>query len=100
VNRPATSPACDIDALVAERLAALKPLRVELIDDSALHAGHAGAKDGGHYRLLIVAAEFSGKSTVLRHRLVYEAMGDLMRSRIHALSIRALTPEEAAGLPA
>ena len=87
--------------MFAERLAVLKPLRLELIDDSARHAGHAGAKDGGHYRLLIVSSEFSGRSTVIRHRLVYEAMGDLMHSRIHALSIRALTPEEAsaAGLP-
>ena len=83
--------------MFAERLAVLKPLRLELIDDSARHAGHAGAKDGGHYRLLIVSSEFSGRSTVIRHRLVYEAMGDLMHSRIHALSIRALTPEEASG---
>jgi BolA protein len=97
VSSPAAPSA--IEAMFRERLAALKPLRLEIIDDSALHAGHAGAKEGGHYRVLIVSAEFSGKPAVSRQRLVYEAMGDLKRSRIHALSIRALTPEEAVGLP-
>lgn len=85
-----------IEPLLRERLAELNPLRFELIDDSAKHAGHAGAKSGGgHYRLLIVSAAFSGKSTVARHRLVYEALGDLMRCRIHALSIQSLAPDEA-----
>ena len=83
-------------ALLRERLASLDPQRVELIDDSAKHAGHAGARNGGgHYRLLIVAECFRGKSTLARHRLVYDALGELMRSRIHALSIRSLTPDEA-----
>ena len=83
-------------SLLRERLAGLQPLRLELIDDSARHAGHAGARSGGgHYRLLIVSASFLGKSTVSRHRLVYDALGDLMRSKIHALSIQSLTPEEA-----
>lgn len=86
----------EFEALLRERLASLAPLRVELIDDSAQHAGHAGAKSGGgHYRLLIVAEIFRGKSTLARHRLVYDALGELMRSRIHALSIRSLTPDEA-----
>ena len=77
------------------RLAPLAAQRIELIDDSALHAGHEGAKGGGgHYRLLIVAAAFAGKSTVARHRLVNDAFGDLMRGRIHALSIKSLTPDE------
>lgn len=77
------------------RLAPLAAQRIELIDDSALHAGHEGAKGGGgHYRLLIVAVAFAGKSTVARHRLVYDALGDLMRGRIHALSIKSLTPDE------
>jgi BolA protein len=85
-----------IEAQLRERLAGLNPLQFELIDDSAKHAGHAGAQGGGgHYRLLIVSAEFSGKSTVARHRLVYEALGDLMRCRIHALSIQSLAPGEA-----
>ncbi len=85
----------DFEALLRERLAPLAPTRVELIDDSALHAGHEGAKSGGgHYRLLVVSAAFAGKSTVSRHRLVYEALGDLMRQKIHALSIKSLAPEE------
>ncbi len=83
------------EALLHERLASLAPARIELIDDSALHAGHEGAKSGGgHYRLLVVSAAFAGKSTVARHRLVYDALGELMRQRIHALSIKSLTPEE------
>lgn len=85
----------DFKALLRERLAGLNPLRLEVIDDSARHAGHAGARSGGgHYRLLIVSAEFSGKSTLRRHRMIYDALGELMRSRIHALSIQSLTPEE------
>lgn len=85
----------DIEALLRERLAFLEPLRLEVIDDSALHAGHAGAREGGHYRLLIVSTGFAGKSTLQHHRLIYDALGELMQSRIHALSIRSLTPEEA-----
>ena len=85
----------DIEALLRERLAFLEPLRFEVIDDSALHAGHAGAREGGHFRLLIVSPRFAGKTTLQRHRIIYDALGELMRSRIHALSIRSLTPEEA-----
>ena len=86
----------DIETLLRERLAFLAPLRLEVIDDSAKHAGHAGARSGGgHYQLLIVSEHFAGKSTLQRHRLIYDALGELMRSRIHALSIRSLTPEEA-----
>jgi BolA family transcriptional regulator, general stress-responsive regulator len=85
----------DIEAILRERLAVLRPVRLELVDDSLLHAGHEGArKGGGHYRLLIVSAEFSGKSTLNRHRLVFDSLGELMRGRIHALSIQPLTPEE------
>lgn len=87
--------ATDMASTVSQRLAVLCPLRVELIDDSAKHAGHAGAQGGGgHYRLLIVTESFRGKSTLARHRLVYDALGDLMRGRIHALSISSLTPDE------
>ena len=85
----------EVEAQVRERLAVLSPLRLEVIDDSALHAGHAGARAGGHYRLLIVSREFAGKTTLQRHRLIHDALGELMRSRIHALSIRSLTPDEA-----
>ncbi len=82
---------------IRERLRALQPLSIELIDDSAKHAGHAGAKSGGgHYRLNIVSPRFSGVPTIERHRLIYEALGDLMQHQIHALSITALSPEETA----
>lgn len=84
----------DLESLLRQRLAFLFPLQLELIDDSAKHAGHSGAREGGHYRLLIVSNEFAGKSTLQRHRLIYDALGELMRSRIHALSIRSLTPDE------
>lgn len=81
---------------IRERLEALAPEQLELIDESALHIGHEGAKGGGgHYRLTIVSAAFVGKSTVARHRLVYDALGPMMRREIHALAIRALTPDEA-----
>lgn len=94
-DTPSNHTAGELESHLRERLAALKPLEIELIDDSALHAGHAGARDGGrHYRLRIVSAEFSGKTTVARHRLVYAALGELMRSRIHALGIVSLAPEE------
>lgn len=88
------STATDIEALLRERLAPLDPQRFELADDSHLHAGHAGAREGGHYRLLLVSAAFSGKNTVARHRQVFSLVGDLMRTRIHALGIKALAPEE------
>ncbi|MFA7292232.1 MAG: BolA family protein [Rhodocyclaceae bacterium] len=86
--------ATDIEVLLRERLAPLEPQRFELADDSHLHAGHAGAREGGHYRLLLVSAAFSGKNTVARHRQVFSLVGDLMRTRIHALGIKALAPEE------
>lgn len=97
MSQPGSSKAfSDFESVLRERLAGLNPLGLELIDDSAKHAGHAGARSGGgHYRLLIVSAEFAGKSTLIRHRMIYDALGELMRSRIHALSIRSLTPEEA-----
>ena len=86
----------EFETTLRERLADLNPLRLELIDDSAKHAGHAGAQSGGgHYRVLIVSQSFCGKSTLARHRLVYDALGELMRSKIHALSIQSLAPDEA-----
>jgi BolA protein len=83
-------------AAIRERLfAALDPVAIELADESALHAGHEGARGGGgHYRLTIVSPRFRGQSTLARHRLVYGALGELMKRDIHALAIRALTPEE------
>lgn len=85
----------DTVARLRERLSTLHPQSLELEDESHLHAGHAGARSGGgHYRLHIVATAFAGKNTVARHRMIYDAAGDLMRGAVHALSIRALTPEE------
>jgi BolA protein len=78
-----------------ERLQALAPENIEILDESGKHAGHAGAKGGGgHYELLIVSPRFAGCSTLVRHRLVYKALGDLMQKDIHALAIRALAPNE------
>jgi BolA protein len=83
-----------IDAM-RTALAALDPGAVEIIDDSAKHAGHAGAKSGGgHYRLSIVSPRFAGCRTMERHRLVYDALGPLMKREIHALSITAKSPDE------
>ncbi len=74
---------------------ALAPVSLHIDDESAQHAGHAGARDGGgHYRVDIVSAAFAGKNTMARHRLIYAALGDLMPRAIHALSIRASAPEE------
>jgi BolA protein len=85
---------------IEQELAALQPTRLELADDSALHAGHVGAKGGGgHYRLTIVSQQFSGKNTVARHRMVYAALGPMMQQQIHALAIRAYAPDEAEIIP-
>nr|WP_286206761.1 BolA family protein [Thauera linaloolentis] len=75
---------------------AFSPDEIEVRDDSALHTGHAGARDGGgHYALRIVAGAFAGHGTVARHRMIYQALGDMMRKEIHALAIKATTAEEA-----
>jgi BolA family transcriptional regulator, general stress-responsive regulator len=80
---------------IREKLQALAPLRLEIEDESARHAGHAGAQSGGgHYQLLIVASGFAGKNKVARHRMIYSALGDMMQKDIHALSIQALSPDE------
>lgn len=84
----------NIPEQIEARLASLKPSLIRIEDDSALHRGHAGAKEGGHFRLTIVAESFAGLSPVARHRLVNQAVGDLMRQGIHALSIKAATPSE------
>ncbi|MFI3197769.1 MAG: BolA family protein [Methylococcaceae bacterium] len=74
---------------------ALKPELLEIIDNSAAHAGHAGTKSGGgHYHVTIVAEAFEGKSLVQRHQLIYKAIGDMMKQQIHALGINALSPSE------
>lgn len=82
-------------ALIRERLnAALSPLQLDIRDDGAQHAGHAGAAAGGHYTVTVVSAAFDGRARVARHRLVYDALSDGMQRGIHALSINAYTPKE------
>jgi BolA protein len=80
-------------------LAALAPIRMEVVDDSFKHAGHEGAKGGGgHYSLTIVSPQFAGKNTLARHRMIYAALGSMMQAQIHALAIRAYAPGEAESL--
>lgn len=91
------------DTLAAHRLQAirnrlseaLKPLELTVEDQSHLHRGHAGAQSGrGHFAVQIVSPMFNGMSLIQRHRAVYAALGELMTSDIHALSITALAPDE------
>lgn len=77
-------------------LQALAPSDLEVVDESHRHVGHEGARDGrGHFAVQIVSEAFAGMSPLARHRRVYEALGTMMQSDIHALSIRARTPAEA-----
>ena len=81
---------------MTQRLQSLEPVSLKVRDDSALHAGHAGARSGGgHYHLTIVSDAFSGQRTLARHRMVYDALGDMMQRQIHALAIQAMTANEA-----
>lgn len=89
----------DVMQALRERLATLEPETLELHDDSREHAGHAGAQGGGgHYEVLISTARFEGLAPLARHRMVYTAVGDLMRRQVHALAIKAYTPAELARL--
>ncbi len=86
----------DLQQAIRAQLAALQPAEVRLEDDSALHAGHAGAAGGGaHFRLRVVSARFAGLGRIERHRLVYSCLATLLRRDIHALSMVLLTPDEA-----
>ena len=93
-------PAQETGPVAAEMLrrlnSALSPTRIELVDDSEAHRGHGGYNPAGesHFSLTIESAEFESKSRVERQRMVYSALGDLMESRVHALSIRATAPGE------
>lgn len=80
--------------LITERLQVLEPSTLKINDDSALHAGHQGNGGGGHFTLFITSSHFSGKSLIMRHRLIYQALGDLMPHKIHALSIHATAVNE------
>ena len=88
-----------VAARIREHLAVLEPLDLELVDESSKHAGHAGWQPGGgtHWRLSIVSPRFAGKSSLARHRMVYQALGKLMHNPIHALAITARAPEETKG---
>lgn len=84
---------------IRTRLAALQPVSLDLVDESEKHHGHAGWREGGgtHWRLAIVSPRFAGQNPVARHRMVYQAIGELMHNPIHALAITARTPEETKG---
>ena len=84
---------------IRARLACLEPQALELVDESERHRGHAGYREGGgtHWRLAIVSPRFAGQSTLARHRMIYQALGDLMQHPIHALNISARAPGESGG---
>ncbi|NNC77929.1 MAG: BolA family transcriptional regulator [Woeseiaceae bacterium] len=83
------------EQIEARLVEAFEPVRLQIKDQSHLHAGHAGARDGkGHFDLRIVSPKFAGMSQIQRHRQVYQALGSLMETDIHALKIQARTPDE------
>ena len=84
----------DAERIDATLRAALRPTMLEVIDDSHLHAGHAGAREGRHYTVRVTSEAFAGRSRVARHRLVYDALGPLLPQGIHALAIEARAPGE------
>lgn len=87
-----------VERIRARLEAALAPLQCQVGDDSAMHAGHAGAASGGgHYNVRLVSARFEGLKLVTRHRLVYDSVHDMMHTEIHALAITALAPSEVDG---
>jgi BolA protein len=87
------------DSIADKLRRSLAPTRLEIVDDSARHEGHAGARPGGetHFRVEIVSDAFAGKTRVDRHRLVNAALADELAGRVHALQVKALTPDEDSG---
>lgn len=84
-----------VDEIKRRLLQTLSPDQIDIIDESHLHIGHAGAAEGaGHFRITVIADKFAGQSNVQRHRMVYAAVADLIPERIHALSIKALCRSE------
>jgi len=83
------------DSIRAALTAQFAPVALEVVDDSAAHAGHAGAREGAHFNVRIVSARFAGLPRISRHRLVYDALRPWMAEGIHALAIDARTPDEA-----
>jgi len=84
-----------VEMIKARCNAAFTPTELDVVDESHKHVGHAGAAGGGgHFKMRIVAPEFAGKNLLERHRMVYEAMGEAMHHEIHALSVKAYSPDE------
>lgn len=79
---------------ITQRLQTLAPIALQLTDESAMHAGHKGNGGGGHFKLVITSSHFCGKSQIMRHRLIYQTLTDLMPHKIHALSIHAVATDE------
>ncbi len=79
---------------ITSRLQSLNPSTLQIEDESAMHAGHADNTGGGHFKLKITSSHFSEKSQIMRHRIIYQALAELIPSKIHALSIHALAPDE------
>jgi BolA protein len=79
---------------IIRRLQSLEPSSLEIDDESALHAGHKGNTGGGHFQLKMTSSHFCGKSQIMRHRLIYQLLSDLIPGQIHALSIQAIAPDE------
>jgi BolA protein len=89
------APVTSIEETIRQRLAALAPESLDVLDDSAQHAGHEGARSGGgHYQVIVVSPRFAGKPLMARHRMVYDALGNMMQKEIHALAIKAYAPDE------
>jgi BolA family transcriptional regulator, general stress-responsive regulator len=85
----------NVEELIREKLASLAPEALSIENESARHAGHEGAKGGGgHYRVVVVSPRFAGQPLQARHRMVYDALGPLMRKEIHALALTAYAPGE------
>lgn len=89
-----SAPRAAMTEIEARLRATLEPLSLTVQDDSHLHAGHAGAREGGHYTVTIVSPRFTGLQRVARHRLVYHSLAELMQQGIHALAIDARAPGE------
>tara|TARA_B100001996_G_scaffold149802_1_gene114016 strand:- start:201 stop:470 length:270 start_codon:yes stop_codon:yes gene_type:complete len=80
--------------MIKDKLDSLNPIKIKIEDQGYLHVGHAGAKSGGHFKLIIISEHFKNKSLIERHRIIYDALGALMKTEIHALSIKAYSPNE------
>ena len=93
-SAPHATPRASAAAIEAALRAALQPTELSIQDDSHLHAGNAGAREGGHYTVRIVSARFEGLTRVARHRLVYDALQGLIQTGIHALAIQARSPHD------